>query len=109
VLLEIKTCLDITTYALQIHSYEYGNKCVIQVSCMDLRKLDGDEAVNLILDVLKKADEPLTTREIQLETEKRRVQCPDSTIVFLNRLRLKGIVHGQMSKERRGWIWWIDN
>jgi len=76
---------------------------------MGYRQLEGDEAVQLILDVLRKAGGPLTTREVQAETEKRLVRCPDSTVVFLNRLRSKGVIKGEMSKERRGWIWWIES
>jgi hypothetical protein len=37
------------------------------------------------------------------------VRCPDSTVVFLNRLRIKGRVNGERSRERRGWIWWVDD
>ena len=72
---------------------------------MALRRLVGNEAVDLILQVLGEAGEPLTTREVQAETEKRLVRCPDSTVVFLNRLRIKGIINGERSRERRGWIW----
>ncbi len=75
---------------------------------MSVRRLKGDEAVDLILQVLKGAGKPLTTREVQGETEKRMVRCPDSTAVFLNRLRIKGVIKGERSKERRGWIWWIE-
>ncbi|MBC8223319.1 hypothetical protein H8E65_01930, partial [Candidatus Bathyarchaeota archaeon] len=53
---------------------------------MDLRRLEGNEAVDLILRVLGEAGKPLTTREVQRETEKRLVRCPDSTVGFLNRL-----------------------
>ena len=75
---------------------------------MSVRRLKGDEAVDLILQVLKGAGKPLTTREVQGETEKRMVRCPDSTAVFLNRLRINGVIKGERSKERRGWIWWIE-
>jgi len=75
---------------------------------MSVRRLKGDEAADLILQVLKGAGKPLTTREVQGETEKRMVRCPDSTAVFLNRLRIKGVIKGERSKERRGWIWWIE-
>jgi hypothetical protein len=75
---------------------------------MSIRRLEGDEAVDLILQVLKGAGKPLTTREVQRETEKRLVRCPDSTVVFLNRLRIKGVIMGERSKERRGWIWWVE-
>lgn len=75
---------------------------------MSVRRLEGDEAVDLILQVLKGAGKPLTTREVQRETEKRLVRCPDSTVVFLNRLRIKGVIRGERSRERRGWIWWVE-
>ena len=75
---------------------------------MDLRRLEGNEAVDLILQVLGEAGRPLTTREVQGETEKRLVRCPDSTVVFLNRLRIKGLINGERSRERKGWIWWVE-
>ena len=74
---------------------------------MSLKKLSEKEAVKLIISILEEAGEPLTTREIEEKTRKLMVSCPDKTPVFLNRLRLKGIVEGQLSPERRGWIWWI--
>jgi hypothetical protein len=74
---------------------------------MEHRVLNGEEADQLIIQLLREAGHPLTTREVQEETQKRLVRCPDSTVVFLNKLRLKGVVNGKMSKERRGWIWWI--
>jgi len=75
---------------------------------MALRRLKGNEAVDLILQVLVEAGKPLTTREVQAETEKRLVRCPDSTVVFLNRLRIKGLINGERSRERKGWIWWVE-
>ncbi len=76
---------------------------------MGYRHLEGDEAVGLILQVLREAGRPLTTREVQAETERRLVRCPDTTAVFLNRLRINGIIKGERSKERRGWIWWVED
>jgi hypothetical protein len=75
---------------------------------MERRSLSEEEAIELILSILKAAGKPLTTREIEEQTQKTLVQCPDKTPVFLNRLRLKGIVKGELSPERRGWIWWIE-
>lgn len=75
---------------------------------MDYRRLNGNEATNLILHVLKEAGIPLSTREIQQQAEKKLVRCPDTTIVFLNRLRLKGVIKGERNKEKRGWVWWIE-
>lgn len=74
---------------------------------MEPKILKGEEADQLIIKILKEAGRPLTTREIQAETEKKRVSCPDSTVVFLNKLRIKGIIKGEMSKEKKAWIWWI--
>ncbi len=75
---------------------------------MGLKRLGEDEAVELIISILRSAGKPLTTREIETETRKRMVSCPDKTPVFLNRLRLKGIVKGQLSVEKRAWIWWVE-
>jgi len=67
-----------------------------------------DEATRQVLAILRDAGRPLTTREVSEETSKRLVRCPDATIVFLNRLRQRGVIHGERSKEFRGWIWWVD-
>jgi len=75
---------------------------------MGSKRLSEDEAVEFIISILRTADKPLTTREIEMETRKRMVSCPDKTPVFLNRLRLKGIVKGQLSVEKRAWIWWVE-
>jgi predicted transcriptional regulator len=75
---------------------------------MDTRRLEGDEAIQTIVDILKEAEAPLTTRQVQEETQKRMVRCPDTTIVFLNRLRQKGVIKGERNKEARGWVWWLD-
>ncbi|MBD3207003.1 hypothetical protein GF319_11765 [Candidatus Bathyarchaeota archaeon] len=75
---------------------------------MDTRRLEGDEATKTIVEILEQAEEPLTTRQVQEETQKRMVRCPDTTIVFLNRLRQKGVIHGERNKKARGWIWWVD-
>jgi len=72
------------------------------------RKLSEGESFELIMSVLKAAGKPLTTRDVEGEIRKRLVSCPDSLPVLLNRLRLRGLVKGQMSTERRGWVWWIE-
>ena len=74
---------------------------------MSLENLGEKEAVDLVVSILKETGKPLTTREIEEKTRKRRVSCPDKTPIFLNRLRIKGIIEGQLSAERRGWIWWV--
>ena len=67
-----------------------------------------NEGVQTILGILSRAGKPITTREVGEEMQKLQLRCPDSTIVFLNKLRKNGVIHGERSKERRGWIWWIN-
>ncbi|MBM3292349.1 hypothetical protein FJY84_06685 [Candidatus Bathyarchaeota archaeon] len=74
---------------------------------MEPKILKGEEADQFIINILKNANQPITTREVQAETEKKMVRCPDSTVVFLNKLRIKGLIKGEMSKEKKAWIWWI--
>ena len=75
---------------------------------MSEHRLNEDESFELIVSVLKAAGKPLTTRDVEGEIRKRLVSCPDSLPVLLNRLRLRGSIKGQMSAERKGWIWWIE-
>ncbi len=74
---------------------------------MDARKAEGNEAVDAILSILKNAGKPVTTREVGEAMQKLQLRCPDTTIVFLNRLRKNGVIHGERSKELRGWVWWV--
>jgi len=71
-------------------------------------KLTEEESFKLIMAILKSAGKPLTTRDIEGEIRKNLISCPDSLPVLLNRLRLRGLIKGQLSVERRGWIWWIE-
>ena len=77
-------------------------------SIMEPKELRGEEADQLIIQLLRDAGRPLTTREVQAETEKRLVRCPDSTVVFLNKLRIRGEIKGERSSEKKGWVWWIQ-
>lgn len=76
---------------------------------MKEHKLGEEESLALILSVLKEAGKPLTTRDVDGEIRKRFLWCPDTLPVLLNRLRMRGLVKGQLSAERKGWIWWVEN
>lgn len=76
---------------------------------MSSRDQGGVDAAEFIVSLLKEAGRPLTTREVQEAAEKALVQCPDSTVLFLNRLRLRGIIKGELSREKRGWVWWVED
>ena len=71
-------------------------------------RFEDDEAVQAILSILRKAGEPITTRTVGEEMQKLQLRCPDTTIVFLNRLRKRGLINGERSKEKRGWVWWVN-
>jgi hypothetical protein len=76
------------------------------LSSGDRGEIDPEE---FIVSIMKKAGKPMTTREIQESIQKALVRCPDSTVVFLNKMRLKGLIKGELSRERRSWVWWIEN
>jgi hypothetical protein len=69
---------------------------------------ENDETVKAIIAILKKAEKPISTRNVGEEMQKLKLRCPDSTIVFLNRLRKRGLIQGERSKEQRGWVWWVN-
>lgn len=69
----------------------------------------GTDPEEFVVSLLREAGRPLSSREIQEVAEKALVQCPDSTVVFLNRLRLKGVIRGRLSRERRAWVWWVED
>ena len=62
----------------------------------------------IIKSILKEADGPLTTRELQAEVQKVTSFCPSSSIVGLNLLRIAGIIKGKRVEDRKGWIWWTE-
>ncbi len=66
------------------------------------------EGPDLIKSILREAGGPLTTRELQSEVRKVMAVCPSSSIVGLNILRIAGAIKGKRSKEKKGWIWWIE-
>ncbi|UCF09000.1 MAG: hypothetical protein JSW28_04765 [Thermoplasmata archaeon] len=73
-----------------------------------LKQLGKDEAEKLIITLLKEADRPLTTREVEARVQGEGKQCPDSAVRFLSKMRYKGLVLGMLSKEHKGWIWWVE-
>jgi repressor of nif and glnA expression len=70
-----------------------------------LAKVDAE---NMITALLKGAEKPLTTKEIEEIVQGKGKQCPDSAVRFLAKMRYKGLIMGELSLENRGWIWWIE-
>ncbi len=62
------------------------------------------EAEDYVLDLLRSRGS-MTTMEIEDESAKGRRRCPDQTVIFLTKMKRKGMVLGEVSIERRGWLW----
>ena len=71
-----------------------------------VKTLAEPEAERYVIEMLQ-SHGPLTTREIEEFAQKEGKRCPDETVLFLTKLRSRGIIKGEISEERRGWIWSI--
>lgn len=70
------------------------------------KKLDEKEATQVVISLLTE-EGPMTTVQIEEKIQKRGEECPDSVALFLSKLRLRGVIGGEVSRERKGWLWWI--
>ncbi|MEM2838696.1 MAG: hypothetical protein QW505_05660 [Thermoplasmata archaeon] len=68
--------------------------------------LSEPEAEKFIIQLLSSRGK-MTTREIELIARKQGKRCPDETVLFLTKLRSKGKIKGELSQEKRGWLWWV--
>jgi hypothetical protein len=71
-------------------------------------QLTEPDAERLILSLLGKSNGPLTTKEIENNVQNQGKRCPDSAVKFLSKMRYKGMIKGELSIEKKGWIWWLD-
>jgi hypothetical protein len=68
--------------------------------------MEASEAERFVLDLLR-ASGPLTTMQVEVAARKERKQCPDQTVLFLTKMKRKGLINGEVSLEKRGWLWWV--
>ncbi len=73
---------------------------------MERKKLDEEEAKQVVISMLTE-EGPMTTVQIEERVMKRGEECPDSVVLFLSKLRLKGVISGKVSREHKGWLWWM--
>jgi len=66
--------------------------------------MSTSEAEAFVLSLLK-SEGPLTTGQIELKAKGDSKRCPDQTVVFLAKMRRKGIIRGEVSYDRGGWLW----
>jgi hypothetical protein len=65
----------------------------------------GDrEAEEFVISLLKEKGD-LTTMQIEEFAQKDHKRCPDQTVMFLTKMRKRGLIRGEASLERRGWLW----
>lgn len=70
----------------------------------DLVVMTPSQAERFILTVLGERG-PSTTMEIEKLASSDGRRCPDQTVLFLTKMRKKGLVKGEVSQEQRGWLW----
>jgi uncharacterized protein YbbK (DUF523 family) len=64
------------------------------------------EGPDLIKSILRGAESPMTTKELQAEVRKVIPVCPSASVVGLNILRIAGAINGKRAEDRKGWVWW---
>lgn len=70
-----------------------------------MRKMSDEEAEGKIVELLKGRGE-MTSFEIDSHFKETDEECPDSLVAFLARMKRKGLIKGEVSKEKKGWVWW---
>ena len=55
-------------------------------------------------------DQRLTTKEVEFRlAELFDYHCPDDFAKTMTKLKQMGLVKGEVSLDRGGWIWWVDD
>ena len=68
----------------------------------------GNDLLPMIWESL--GDDRLTTREASEGLDHLfNYRCPDDLAKTLTKYRSEGFVKGQISMDRGGWIWWVDD
>jgi hypothetical protein len=72
-----------------------------------MRKMSREEAEKKVVEILRERGR-MTSLEIDSHFKDREEECPDSLVVFLARMKRQGKIKGEVSRERKGWVWWTD-
>ncbi len=79
---------------------------MIIISDRDLGHFASKQEIEQYVIQLLSHGKKMTTKEIVERTEHDGLSCPDEPVRFLNKLRMKGQINGQVSLEHKGWLWW---
>ncbi len=66
--------------------------------------LSEAEAEAYILQLLRSRGS-MTTMQIEEHAREDAKRCPDHTVRFLSKMKMKGLIKGEVSIECRGWLW----
>jgi len=73
-----------------------------------VRVLSESEAERFVVNLLK-AHGQMTTKDIESNAREEGKRCPDETVLFLTKLRSRGTIKGEISQEKRGWVWRLED
>ncbi|MCK9322681.1 MAG: hypothetical protein RBR05_00010 [Candidatus Methanomethylophilaceae archaeon] len=66
-----------------------------------------DDVVPLIWEIM--GDDRITTKEASERLESLfNYRCPDDLAKTMIKLKKVGLIKGEVSMEKGGWIWWVD-
>lgn len=71
-----------------------------------VRVLSESEAERFVINLLLERGH-MTTKDIESNAREKGKRCPDETVLFLTKLRSRGKIKGEISQEKRGWVWWV--
>ena len=71
-----------------------------------INSIKNDEVQGYIIQLLGRGRK-MTTKEIIASAESDGLTCPDEPVRFLNKLRIKGEIKGEVSLKHKGWVWWV--
>lgn len=72
----------------------------------DILVMEANAAEQFVIDLLR-AKGPLSTMEIERFARREHKRCPDQTVIFLTKMKKKGLIRGEASMEKKGWAWWV--
>ena len=67
--------------------------------------MDVSSAEAFVIELLRDSG-PISTMQIEKLARSEHKHCPDQTVIFLTKMKKKGLIRGEASLERRGWVWW---
>jgi hypothetical protein len=57
---------------------------------------------------LLRREGPLSTMEVEKRARTEGKRCPDQTVLFLAKMKRRGLIEGEASLEKKGWVWWVQ-